>query len=495
MSLRQKLLTPLLLISLLMGGYLNAVWIPRSLMSAQAEHLKFVERHLDSVVEGLIPLLLGNQLDILYENLEVLKKKNDDWIVVRLFDAHNRQIFPLFSAQPPPSAASGQNIHTIEKQIRYLDMALGRLVVSVDLAPSLAGDREHHRMLTMILLGILVILVFTIALTLELAVIRPVRQLAAAARELAQRNFNTPLPEISHDEMGALVGSFSSMRLDLNNYHSNLIHEIAERKQAEEALKLLNETLEQRVHEEVNSNRQKDHILIQQSRLAAMGEMVHNIAHQWRQPLSALGLLITNIQDDFGFKTMTKESLEEDVATAQRLIDRMSSTIDDFRNFFRPDREKTRFDLAESANDAAFILEAAIQNSHIELISSLSSHLWVSGFANQFAQAVLNLLVNAKEAILTKHIENGRIHLEIREEGGSAVLTVEDNAGGIPDDVFPKIFDPYFTTKDQGSGIGLYMVKTIIEKNMGGHVEVANTDAGAKFSFTLPLADDISKAK
>ena len=279
MSLRQKLLTPLLLISLLMGGYLNAVWIPRSLMSAQAEHLKFVERHLDSVVEGLIPHLLGNQLDILYENLEVLKKKNDDWIVVRLFDAHNRQIFPLFSAQPPPSAASGQNIHTIEKQIRYLDMALGRLVVSVDLAPSLAGDREHHRMLTMILLGILVILVFTIALTLELAVIRPVRQLAAAARELAQRNFNTPLPEISHDEMGALVGSFSSMRLDLNNYHSNLIHEIAERKQAEEALKLLNETLEQRVHEEVNSNRQKDHILIQQSRLAAMGEMAVSYTH------------------------------------------------------------------------------------------------------------------------------------------------------------------------------------------------------------------------
>lgn len=492
MSLRQKLLTPLLLISLLMGVYLNAVWIPRSLLSAQAEHLNFVERHLDSVVEGLIPLLLGNQLDILYENLDVLRKKNGDWIAIRLLDAKNRQIFPLLTAQSFPSARPGQNIHTIEKPIRYLDMALGKLVVTIDMAPSLAGDREHHRMLAMILLGILVILVITIALTLELAVLSPVRQLSAAARELALRNFNTALPGISNDEVGILVGSFSSMRHDLSNYHSELIHEIAERKLAEEKLKQLNETLEQRVLKEVNSNRQKDIILIQQSRLAAMGEMVHNIAHQWRQPLSALGLLISNIQDDFSFKTMTKESLDEDVATAYRLINRMSTTIDDFRNFFRPDREKSQFDIAEAAKDAAFILEAAIQNNHIELKTNLSSHFWVLGFANQYAQAVLNLLVNAKEAILAKHIKNGNIYIELHEENGCAVLTVEDNAGGIPEDVLPRIFDPYFTTKDQGSGIGLYMVKMIIEKNMGGHIEAVNTERGAKFSFVLPRVSPVA---
>ena len=171
---------------------------------------------------------------------------------------------------------------------------------------------------------------------------------------LARMEFDTPLPKAGQDEIGELVNSFSSMRNDLQSNSSSLLREIAERKDAEEALRHLNETLEQRVSAEVAANRDKDHLLIQQSRLAAMGEMVHNIAHQWRQPLNSLGLIISNIQDDFRFKTMTEETLERDVANARRLIERMSTTIDDFRDFFRPDREKSSFDVAEVRQGSQF---------------------------------------------------------------------------------------------------------------------------------------------
>jgi signal transduction histidine kinase len=314
-----------------------------------------------------------------------------------------------------------------------------------------------------------------------------VRQLADAATRLARMDFDTPLPQAGADEIGELVDSFSSMRNDLQGNRASLLREIAERKEAEEALKQLNETLELRVKNEVAANRDKDHLLIQQSRLAAMGEMVHNIAHQWRQPLNSLSLIISNILDDFRFKTLTEETLERDAASARRLIEKMSTTIDDFRDFFRPDREMSSFDVATSIRDAVFIVEASLKSNHIELALEAPKGMTASGFPGQYGQAVLNLLVNAKEAILEHRQTEGRIRVALGQENGAAVLTVEDNGGGIPVDILPRLFDPYFTTKDQGTGIGLYMAKMIIERNMEGTISAANIEGGASFTLSIPL--------
>jgi signal transduction histidine kinase len=484
-SLRQKLLLPLVLIALLIGGYVYGVWMPRSLVKAELTHVALVERHLESVVEGLIPLLLSRQLDTVHENLAALLRSNPDWTELILTDSRGRQLFPL--ATQALSGRDGREIRELQKRIHYFGSDLGVLRVHIDIAPTLAYDRRQHIELTMLWLGVLTVVMLTVVATLELAVRRPVRRLAEAARGLAQQDFSQPLPPVSHDEVGALVESFASMRDELHSKRDALMTEIEERRQAQEALQRLNETLERRVQEEVAKNRDKDHMIIQQSRLAAMGEMVHNIAHQWRQPLNSLGLLLSNLRDDARFGSMTPESLDRDVSTARRLIEKMSTTIDDFRDFFRPDREATDFDVATAIWDALSVVDAAMRHNRILVSTDLDERVMVSGFPSQFSQAVLNLLVNAKEVIVNRKVERGQIHVSLSAEGEYATVTVEDNGGGIPDEVLPKMFDPYFTTKDEGSGIGLYMVKMIVEKNMGGQVEAVNGRQGAKLVMRIPI--------
>jgi len=263
--------------------------------------------------------------------------------------------------------------------------------------------------------------------------------------------------------------------------------DISDRKFLEAALTRVNDHLEQRVREEVERNREKDQMLIQQSRLAAMGEMVHNIAHQWRQPLNALAVVVANIKDDFDYGELTEANLQEAVEHCRRLLGKMSMTIDDFRNFFRPDREEVIFDPAKEVDEALFILEASLSSKGIRVDSQLSRGLRVSGFPNQFAQALLNLLVNAKEVLQERRSEGRSIVLRLARADESVVLSVADNGGGIAADVLPKIFDPYFTTKEQGSGIGLYMTKMIVERNMRGSINAENCGEGARFTIVLPL--------
>jgi PAS domain S-box-containing protein len=270
-------------------------------------------------------------------------------------------------------------------------------------------------------------------------------------------------------------------------YLLGISEDITERKKTEETIRQLNLSLENRVQEEVAKNREKDHILIQQSRLAAMGEMIHNIAHQWRQPLNALTLLLANIKDAYDFNDMTEEYLDNEVRAGQQLIQRMSTTIDDFRDFFRPDRASGEFDMSQSAEDALFVMEAALKNNNIEVEKNLPKGLMAYGYSNQFAQVILNLLANAKEAIQHRKAAGGRIKISLNQFGDQGILAIEDNGGGIPEHVLPKIFDPYFTTKDKGSGIGLYMSKMITERNLNGKIEAANAEQGALFSIRLPL--------
>jgi signal transduction histidine kinase len=446
-----------------------------------------VDQHLDSVVEGMIPLLLGSQLDIVHENLNALKEKNPAWIDFNLTNAEGKQLYPLATLPGTPGRPAAAEVRTLRKPIRYLDSELGLLTVIVDIAPALDNTRREIREITYILLGVLTLLLAAIISAAEILVGKPSRQLADAAKRLAKMEFDAPLPKAGKDEIGDLVNSFSSMRNDLQSNHASLLREIAERKDAEDALGRLNATLEQRVSAEVAANRDKDHLLIQQSRLAAMGEMVHNIAHQWRQPLNSLSLLISNVLDDFRFKTMTEESLERDVASARRLIQKMSTTIDDFRDFFRPDREKSSFDVATAVREAVFIIEASLKSNRIELTVDAPPGLTASGFPSQYGQAVLNLLVNAKEAIKEKKSSNGLIRVVLGIEGECAVLSVTDNGGGIPPEILPRLFDPYFTTKDQGTGIGLYMAKMIIERNMEGEIRADNIENGARFTLSIPL--------
>lgn len=284
-----------------------------------------------------------------------------------------------------------------------------------------------------------------------------------------------------------------SIRLNLFAHASGdrlviaIARDITVRKQLEMELLSLNESLERRVELEVAKNREKDLLLIQQSRLAAMGEMVHNIAHQWRQPLNGLSVLLSCIQEDVEGHYASPADLHKDIKQAHELLQKMSTTIDEFRDFFRPDHEAVEFDLKDSVEDAFFVIEAALRNSSIKVDKVVVQSIRTEGFSNQFAQVILNILANAKEAIQREKTDHGRIWIRLEKRGDEAILSIEDTGGGIPEKILPKIFDPYFTTKPHGSGIGLYMSRMIIERNFNGKIEASNAAEGAVITVRIPL--------
>lgn len=233
--------------------------------------------------------------------------------------------------------------------------------------------------------------------------------------------------------------------------------------------------------------REKEQLLIQQSRQAAMGEMIGNIAHQWRQPLNTLGLYTQMLGIYYGMPDFNKEFLDNSIAKSMEIIKHMSKTIDDFRDYFKPEKEKADFYVIEAIKNTLSLLEGNFNNPKITIDFVEQDNPVINGYHNEFAQVFLNILNNARDAIIEREIADGRVTITICSENGSAVVTVADNAGGIPDEVISKIFDPYFTTKGPqvGTGIGLFMSKTIIEKNMGGRLTVRNTDLGAEFRIEV----------
>ncbi len=260
-----------------------------------------------------------------------------------------------------------------------------------------------------------------------------------------------------------------------------------ELKLAGDELARINANLEDRILEEINENRKKDVLLIQQSRQAAMGEMIANIAHQWRQPLNAVGLIVQNFRSAFENEELTEEYIDEKITKCMNLIYYMSDTITDFQYFFRPEKEQRRFEVDKIVRKCISFVEDVLRKNNIELSYNLQDNVFAIGFPNEYSQVVLNLIHNAKDAILKEKPENPKIEIQLSEINGQSYLTITDNGGGISPENMDKVFDPYFSTKksDEGTGLGLYMSKTIIEKQEGGKIDFENTDNGVKFIVLL----------
>ncbi len=245
----------------------------------------------------------------------------------------------------------------------------------------------------------------------------------------------------------------------------------------------LNNSLEYRVHEEINKNRLKEAQLIQQARLAQMGEMISMIAHQWRQPLAAISSTSGAISLKAALNTLDKETVTELAEKISQYSQHLSSTIDDFREFFKPNKEKVEFIYTKLVEDVFKIIEVSITNKNILLIKKLDSKELLTSYPNELKQVILNLIKNAEDILLEKKIQNPQITIETF----GRTLQVKDNAGGVPQDIIEKIFDPYFSTKlnANGTGLGLYMSKTIIEEHCGGKLSVTNSEDGAVFTIEL----------
>ena len=242
-------------------------------------------------------------------------------------------------------------------------------------------------------------------------------------------------------------------------------------------------------------------MLIQQSKLAAMGEMISAIAHQWRQPLNAVGVLSQEIQLKYQYDKLSKKDLNNLSEEIQEYLEYMSKTIDDFRDFFKPSKEIKNFDVVQVIHSALNIVGKQLENHNIEFtldvkcsdktIEDPSKAYVISGYESQFKQVIINLINNAKEAIeeYAKKVTltQKTIHIDILRETQNLTITVTDNGGGIPLKILDKIFEPYISTKEeqQGTGLGLYMSKLIIERNMLGQLRASNTPSGAKFEIAL----------
>ena len=231
----------------------------------------------------------------------------------------------------------------------------------------------------------------------------------------------------------------------------------------------------------------QEQLLIRQGRLAAMGEMIGNIAHQWRQPLNTLALIVQELPRYYERSLLSPEYLASSVHRAMQVINYMSKTIDGFRNFFGPDQQKEEFKASEVLAKTVAIVESAFKELNVTIEVSALDDIVIFGRPNEFSQVILNILMNAKDALLERKVGCPKVVISLFRENGKSVLTLADNAGGVPPELIDKIFDPYFTTKapDQGTGIGLFMSKTIIEKSMNGSLTVRNGEDGAEFRIEV----------
>ncbi len=254
-------------------------------------------------------------------------------------------------------------------------------------------------------------------------------------------------------------------------------------------LKKSHTQLQKVIEDEIVKTREKEKHLFHQNKLAAMGEMIGNIAHQWRQPLSQINssvLVIDDILDDNNFKNI---KLEEKLSEIESLTKYLSNTIDDFKDFFAQDKQKRIFNLRSTVEKALHIVRGNLQKHRVDTLLFIDENITYDSYENELQQVMVVILNNAKDAFIERNTFSPIIKISLEKEDNFYILTVCDNAGGMTKAVKEKIFEPYFTTKhkSQGAGIGLYMSKKIIHDSLNGELSVTNSELGACFKIKLEI--------
>ena len=260
-------------------------------------------------------------------------------------------------------------------------------------------------------------------------------------------------------------------------------------------LKKMNEELNEKIKIEMKKNEEKTRISIQQSRMASMGEMLENIAHQWRQPLSTISVAASGIEIKKELNILNDEELSDSLKHIKNATQYLSNTIDDFRNFFVKDKIPSNINIRNTLNKTIDLISSTLAKEEITLIRNIQNINFTS-YENELIQVLMNIFINAKDALANRKSEK-LIIVVIKQIEDNLVIKIKDNAGGVDSSIIDKIFEPYFTTKHQfnGTGIGLYMSKLIVEKHLIGEISVKNIDfifnsktyRGALFELVLPL--------
>ncbi len=377
----------------------------------------------------------------------------------------------------------------------YFSMILwGDLVLEFEL-------NDYHKEINklnnnaLILAFILFLTSFVISYAIAKMIATPIIKLSAVSEEIAKGDLSKRVDIVSSDEIGRLANSFNIMVASLEDIqkklkesHTKLEERVEQRTQE---LNELNENLENRVTTEIKKRQEQEQILIQQSKLASMGEMIGNITHQWRQPLNALSLVMQNLKFTYSLNELDDQYMDDAQKKVQLLTSTMSKTIDDFRNFFKPNKEKIDFSLNELIDKTIQLVESTFEHHNIVIEKAKFEDVNVFGFPNEFSQTILNILNNSKDAFDVNNISSAKVIISVFKSQNYGIVTIQDNGGGIDKKIIDRVFEPYFTTKEEGkgTGIGLYMSKIIVEQNMSGHLYVQNLNDGALFTVQIPLTD------
>lgn len=308
-------------------------------------------------------------------------------------------------------------------------------------------------------------------------ILYPVQELIDATTKMKDDFKNSELTKTSIVEFNTLLENFSLMGEKLSKVYA---------------------TMDKQIKDSIGELRRKDKHILQQSRQAQMGEMISMIAHQWRQPLSAISTVVAGLKlkealgkydlDTKEGQQEHKENLQNSLNKIEEYVRFLTVTIDDFRNFFKPDKKKEEVALIDLVNKTLNIVKKAFEVNKISLHVENKSKGTINTYSHEVMQVILNMLKNSEDVFKDKKQTDGYVKIRIYDQDDKAKIEIEDNAGGIPQEIFDKIFEPYFSTKQEknGSGLGLYMSKTIIEEHCKGRIDVSNTNEGALFCITLP---------
>lgn len=450
------------------------------------------------------------------KNIIISKSNGKDYFIIRKESWEHRQniseTFTNMQKNIPTnsmiySAFLNEEVFHYVYPMQISGITWGWLHISLDLK-KYYEKLEHLYAQYLVLFLSFTFLAFVISFYIARTFVRPIVELNKTVSQVSSDNLDViKVDNVSNDEVGELTKAFNSMisqlsisQKSLKKYQADLEKRVQERtadlekankslNEKSEQLEELNRNLDTKVKKEIEKRKEQEEMLLQQSRLAAMGEMVGNIAHQWRQPLNALGIIIQNIDLSYKIGKLNEEFMKKSIDESLDLTTMMSKTIDDFRNFFIPNKKKENFLLHESLNSSLELIGSTFKNYNISVKRDIDKGLEVFGFPNEFAQALLNILSNAKDALIEKRVAKPEVCVKLKKYEDIGKIFISDNAGGIDDEVMLKIFEPYFTTKEQGkgTGIGLYMSKMIIEQNMKGKIYARNIDNGVSFIIEIPL--------
>lgn len=469
MGLRLKLSLPLLVTSLLLVGYIAASWMPRSIANLEASYQRLTENLLDSVAEGLVPLLLARQIDTVQGNLDALLQRNPDWVGLRLVSPDGTILYPL--GVPHPHPPGDRDIRAFSRNIVFLEKPLGTLSIKVDFDnPMMKEMRQRHLRLLGICIAVMAIFVAAILLILHRTVIRPLETMADASKRLAAGDYSVPLPVPPGDEVGTMITAFSSMR-------SAIAGEIAERRRAEEEVRTLNTALEERV-------------ALRTAELeAAVGDIEsfsYSVSHDLRAPLRHIASFSQILQEDHAHQLDAEA--RDYLNRISRGAIRMGQLIDELLDLSRIGRaplNRTQVDLSAMAREVVDELSEA----YPERTVAVTIPSGIRGWADPLLVRVVlqNLLDNAWK--YTGRSPEAAIAFGETEKEGEPVYFVADNGAGFDMEYADKLFGPFqrlhTDAEFEGTGIGLATVRRIIERHGGRIWAKSEVNRGATFFFTL----------